>query len=249
MSEIVDQPLEIEDEEGDVLRVYSLGAKIELSLKGVSVLGLFARGDGKQGVTHPCTPIFGPDRKNRYGLKQHGNMRNEKTKLQKLEDSIIVSHTITDEGYPAGMLVKQIMSVEDGAFSFVMIHTNTGNTKAAVNSGEHCYFDAPQGFAGTKINGEDVTHLIENNWDGIAIPLKETNVIEIPGKPTIELSQNGFNKAMLWVGKNPETKAIDQSYICIEPVEENPAGDYFGSKQSFLLPGQSRSVMFGLKIK
>lgn len=240
--------VEIRDDMGDLLRVFSTGAKIRLDLRGICVLGTFARGDGKQGMTHPCTPIFGPDRNNLYGLKQHGNARNEVCNVNRIADNIIVSHTITDAGYPEGIMVKQVMGIEDGMFSLVMIHTNTGQTKAAVNTGEHCYFDAPQGYKGTTINGVDLTSLIEEHWDGKAIELKKTNTIQIPGKPTLELTQNGFNKAMIWVGKNPETKAIDQTYVCIEPVEENPAGSYFGSKQSYLLPGQSRSAMFSLRV-
>ncbi len=235
-------------EEGDMLRVEHLGSKIALSLKGVSILDSFNRGDRKNGMTHPCTPVFGPDRKNLYGLKQHGNMRNELCEVKQIAESIIISHTITDIGYPEGMIVKQIMSVEDGSFSFVMIHTNTGEIEAAVNAGQHCYFDAPKGYAGTTINGQDITSLIEDNWDGFPIDLEETNTIQIPGKPLIELKQNGFTKAMLWVGKNPETKKIDGTYICIEPVEGDPTGDFFGSSASMIAPGQSRSAMFSLKV-
>lgn len=240
--------VESKNTKGDVLWVSPHGAKIELKLGGIDILGSFARGDGKQGVTHPCTPIFGPDRNELYRLKQHGNMRNELIDVKQIADNIIVTHRITDIGYPEGMLVKQVMGIEDGVFSLVMIHTNTGKTKSALNIGEHCYFDAPQGYKGTKVNGVDITSLIEENWDGKAIELKDLNIIEIPGKPVIELTQNGFHKAMIWVGKNPDSKEIDKTYVCIEPVEENPAGTYFGSKQSYLLPGQSRSGMFSLKI-
>lgn len=240
--------IQIENETGDVLTVHKTGAKIEVSLDGEKILGAFKRGDGKTGITHPCTPVFGPDRNNLYGLKQHGNMRNEECTVTKVVGSVIVSHTITDEGYPEGMMVKQILGIEENVFSFVMIHTNTGTTKSAVNSGQHCYFDAPKGYNGTKINGEDITQLIEDNWDGIAIDLQEINTIEIPGKPGIELVQNGYKKAMLWVGKNPETKEIDETYICIEPVEADPNSKYFGSKESKLIPGQTRSAMFSLRI-
>lgn len=247
MNSVGKEFIELTNDEGDLLRVFSSGAKITLNLRGHLILGAFERGDGKNGVTHPCTPIFGPDKNNLYGLKQHGNMRNEICDVKQIADNTIVSHTISDAGYPDGMMVKQVMGIEEGVFSLVMIHTNTGKVKAAVNTGEHCYFAAPQGYKGTMINGVDVTSLIEENWDGKAVELKETNTIQIPGKPAIELTQNGFNKAMIWVGKNPESKEIDGTYVCIEPVEENPAGSYFGSKQSYILPGQSKSVMFSLK--
>lgn len=236
-------------EPGDVLQVSPKGAKTVLTLQGIPILGSFERGDGKTGITHPCTPIFGPDRKNRFGLKQHGNMRNEIVTVTSIADSIMVSHTITDAGYPKNVIVKQIMSIEDGVFTFVMIHTNAGKEEVVVNAGEHCYFDAPQGYQGTKINGRDITQLIEENVDGIAIDLQNTNIIQIPGKPEIVLEQNGFLNAMIWVGRNPNTKAIDTKYVCIEPVEGDPTGNFFGSKKSKIPVGQSRSAMFSLQIK
>ena len=232
---------------GESLHVEALGAKITLNLNHIPILGSYPRGDGKQGITHPCTPIFGPDRNNLYGLKQHGMMRTEHCDIKRVADNILVSHIITDPGYPSGISVKQIMGVERGSFSLVMVHTNLGSQEAAVNSGEHCYFDAPRGYAGTTINGRDITVLIEKNNDGIPIALEETNRIQIPGKPEIELKQNGFNFAMLWVGRNPETKKLDTDYICIEPVEGDPTGDFFGSYASMILPGQSRSAMFSLR--
>lgn len=238
--------IEIETADHDTLRVASNGAKITLSLQGTSILGSFARGDGKNGITHPCTPVFGPDRNNLYGLKQHGNMRNETIDIKQVAENIIVTHTLHDEGYPEGMSVKQIMGVEDGVFSMVMIHTNMGTTDAAVNAGEHCYFEAPEGYEGTKINGEDITSLIKDNWDGIPVRLEDENTIEIPGKPKMTLTQNGFAYAMVWVGKNPDSKALDQTYICIEPVEGDPTGDFFGSDESMIKAGQSRSAMFSL---
>lgn len=236
-------------EKDDILRVESKGAKLTLILYGTPILGSFARGDGKTGVTHPCTPVFGPDRNNLYGLKQHGAMRNEKVSVLHVADNIIVSHQIADDGYPKGVNVKQIMGIEDGSFSLVMIHTNNGTEEAAINSGEHCYFVAPQGYKGTKVNGKEISKLIEDNYDGFPIALEETNTIQIPGQPEIMLRQNGFGYAMLWVGKNPETKAIDQTYVCIEPVEGNPTSHFFGSMRSKLQPGQSRSAMFTIKVR
>ena len=243
-----DTSLEIKTPQNDLLRVNSLGAKIEVSLGGIPLLGSFSRGDGKVGVTHPCTPIFGPDRKSLYGLSQHGKMRSEVCIVTNTKDGFAVSHDITDPGYPAGMKVVQMMSMSDDVFTFEMTHTSTGDKEAAVNAGEHCYFDAPEGYIGTKINGQDVTKLIEDNYDGIAIDLEEKNVIKIPGKPEFELSQQGLKKAVVWVGKNPETKTIDQTYVCIEPVEDDPFGNFFGSPESMIPSGKSRTVRFSLRI-
>ncbi len=231
------------------LEVYEQGAKTFLTLSGNIILGDFIRGDGKHGITHPCTPIFGPDRKNIYGLNQHGNMRNEKCDVEEQNNQIVITHNLTDEGFPKGLFIKQKMKIEDGVYYFEMTHTNNGEETAALNTGEHCYFDAPQGFRGTIINGKDISELIENNYDGIAIDLLERNIIQIPGKPEYTLDQLGFKKAVVWVGKNPQTKEIDQTYVCIEPVEQDPFGDYFGSPESLLTPGQSRTCTFSLTAK
>lgn len=239
---------EITNDAGDKLIVHPEGGKIELWLGGTLVLGSFPRGDGKQGTTHPCTPIFGPDRNNLYGLKQHGMMRNDAVSVKEENGEIVVSYAIKDEGYPAGMNVEQRMSLRDKKFHFAMTHTNTGEKEAAVNAGEHCYFDAPQGFKGTTINGKDISALIEQNVDGVAVPLVQANTIQIPGKPAIDLMQIDLMNAMVWVGKHPETKAIDQTYICIEPVEEDPNSDFFGSPESMLKPGERRTCTFTISI-
>jgi galactose mutarotase-like enzyme len=240
---------EMQTATGDMLRVNPEGAKVEVTLAGTHILETLTRGDGKQGATHPCTPIFGPDRKHLYGLKQHGNMRNELCDVTQDVDGVHVLHTITDSGYPKGIQVQQIMNVANGAFHFTMTHANAGVEAIAVNAGEHCYFAAPQGFAGTTVNGVDITAFIKDNYDGIAIDLKETNSIKISGKPAYTLKQEGLKKAVVWVGKNPETKEIDQTYICIEPVEDDPFGDFFGSPASLLAPGKNRSFTFTLRIQ
>lgn len=234
-------------ENQNLLTVDSNGAKITVALGGVIVLGSYTRGDGKQGVTHPCTPIFGPDRNNLYGLKQHGSMRNEECLVNQVDDHYIVSHIITDPGYPSGVKVEQVMSVKDGMFTFEMTHTNTGVQPAPVNSGEHCYFDAPQGFVGTVVNGKDITDLIKNNYDGFAIDLQAQNSIQIPGKPEYILEQQGFKKAVVWVGKNPDTQEIDKNYICIEPVEDDPFGEFFGSPPSLISPKDQKVAKFSLR--
>jgi hypothetical protein len=245
---MTDTTYELTNSRGDLLSVHSVGAKVVVSLNNIPIIGSFARGDGKTGLTHPCTPIFGPDRKKLYGLSQHGNMRNEECLIEKKNDSIHVSHLITDSGYPAGMKVEQSLSIKDGIFSFEMTHTNAGDKEAFVNAGEHCYFDAPLGYVGTMVNGQDITKLIEDNFDGIAIDILEKNVIQIPGKPVYELAQQGLKKAVVWVGKNPETKEIDKSYVCIEPVEGDPFGDFFGSQESMIRPGESRIIQFSLSM-
>lgn len=237
-------PIEIRSPQGDSLTVNPLGARINLNLGSSSILTSVTRGDGKLGETHPCTPIFGPDKNNLYGLSQHGNMRNEICDVTTVGDTVVVNHDITDspDRYPQGVRVEQRLNVENGTFTLHMTHTNDGETEAPVNGGEHCYFAAPQGYRGTLINGKDIASLIEADT---TIPLEASNTIEIPGLPKLTLTQEGFRFAMLWVGRNTQGQA-DGDYVCIEPVEGNPMGEYFGSPESMIQPGSSRSAQFSI---
>jgi galactose mutarotase-like enzyme len=233
-------PLEINTLEGDSLSVDPLGAKFEVTLGNEKILTKITRGDGKIGATHPCSPIFDQDLNNVYGLSRHGNMRNEpcNVSLSKPNEAT-VKHDVSDPGYPEGMKVEEKLKVENGVFSLQITHRNTGQEKAAVNTGIHCYFAAPEGFTGTKVNGQDITELIKNNPNGTMINLSKENMIEIPGKPTLTLKQNGFNYAFVWTGANPQTGEIDNDYVCIEPIEMPP--DRFGSEESMIQQGKERT--------
>lgn len=233
---------------GDFLDINPAGAKLTLKLGGNLILTSVLRGDGKQGITHPCSPIFGPDVNSVYGIAQHGNMRNELNEVNKgNQNEINITHEVTDEGYPKGMKVTQTIKLTEGGFSLSMTHRNTGNKAAAVNSGEHCYFDAPEGYTGTQVNNEDITELIEKNPRGTAIDLRNENTIKIPGKPELILKQKGFGKAMVWVGSDTEGKKYDQNYVCIEPMEQDPK--FFGKEESLIQPGGERTAYFSLELK
>lgn len=235
---------------GDSFQVDSQGARIELVLSGIPILTKVTRGDGKVGSTHPCTPIFGPDRNTLFGLAQHGQMRNDECVVSSpLPSEIHIIHLLTDPNYPRGMEHTQQLKLELGVFSLAMTHHNTGEQSLPVNAGVHCYFHAPQSFSGTKVNGQDISDLIVSNVNGIPIDLLGENTIEISGQPVIKLSQQGFQKAMIWVGRNPQTGAIDQDYVCIEPVEGDPNADFFGSPASMIEPGRLRSATFTLTLQ
>jgi galactose mutarotase-like enzyme len=241
-------PIEIRSSQGDSLIINPLGGKVKLELGNVLILTSVVRGDGKTGETHPCTPIFGPDKKNLYGLIQHGKTRTEQLEVKKdSENGAIVTHNITDspDRYPSGVRVEQQLSIKDGRFDFKMTHTNGGTIPAPVNSGEHLYFAAPQGYKGVSLNGKDITALIEADT---AIPLEAATIIEIPGLPKLRLNQKGFNYVMLWVGKNAEG-VRDGNYVCIEPVEGNPSDSYFGSLESIIKPGNSRTATFTISVE
>lgn len=243
------EPIVVNPGLSDSLTVEPVGARKLLTIAGQSVLTKITRGDGKVGSTHPCTPIFGPDRNKLYGLNQHGNTRNEPCQVTQTSDTTInISHPITDPGYPQGVVFQQTVALQNGVFSVATAHTNTGTQPAAVNTGEHCYFDAPQGYSGTTVNGFDISDMIKNNIAGVPIELQATNTISIPGKPAYTLVQEGFSHVMLWVGEDPETRFKDSNYVCIEPVEANPNTDFFGSPASLLQPGERRLVWFSLAI-
>lgn len=241
-------PIEIRSPQGDLLTVNPLGARIKVNLGNTRILTSVTRGDGKLGETHPCTPIFGPaDKNNLYGLSQHGNMRSELCEITGAgSDTVVVSHKITDSPgrYPQGVRIEQQLNVGNGTFMLRMTHTNDGETEAPVNSGEHLYFAAPQGYRGTLINGKDVTSLIERDT---VIPLETSNIIEIPGLPRLTLTQEGLHFAMLWVGRNAQGQ-MDKDYVCIEPVEGDPSGSYFGSSESMIQPHISRTAQFTISI-
>ncbi len=141
-----------------------MGGKVRLTLDNNQILVSVIRGNGKPAETHPCTPIFGPDSNNLFGLTQHGNMRNEPCQVETQDNEVVITHNITDasDRYPSGVVAEQKLIVKDGVFSLTMTHTNTGKKEAPVNSGEHCYFNAPEGYKGTYINRINVTDLIEN---------------------------------------------------------------------------------------
>jgi galactose mutarotase-like enzyme len=227
------------------LTVNPQGGLITLTLHNIPILIPVTRGDGKKISTHTCTPNFGKDFSNYYNLKQHGNMRNELCDTQKIDDSgIVIHHPITDSPgkYPSGIVAKVDLNILANVFNIQITHTNNGATPAPVNCGEHCYFNAPNGYKGVTINNQDVTSLIEQTG---SIDLERINLISIPGMPKIELKQSGFTKAVLWVYRNDEN-IVDTTYVCIEPVEYLPQD--FGSPKTMIETNKSRICQFSLKL-
>jgi galactose mutarotase-like enzyme len=244
----VTSPLELRNKEGDFLSIDPMGGKIEVTLGGEKLLTKVIRGDGNEGKTHPCSPNFdevteAAPFKYRQ-LKRHGNERKELCNvLQSGPNEVTIAHAITDTGYPEGVTSIQKLKIENGIFSLDFTHDNQSNESVPINAGEHFYFDAPNSYKGTKVNGVDISELIENNEKGIGIELQEENVIEIPGKPKIILKQTGFNKAFVWVGRN-EKGAIDKNYVCIEPIEFHPSE--FGLENSMISAGQKRTASLSI---
>lgn len=228
-----------------------LGARLEeLQLAGVKILTKVTRGDGKIGSSHPCAPIFGPEENTNtsFGLTQHGPVRDEICAVEQVSDHAVdLFHEIKSGTYPEGLIISQKYFVSTQLFSLVTIHINMGETPTPVNFGEHFYWDAPEGWKGLRINGEDVTGRVEND---LVVSLQKENEILIPGKPKIVLVQEGFRVANLWVGKNKQTGQYDTHYVCIEPVERDPNTNPnpFGLPESMIAPGSARIVRVSITV-
>lgn len=217
----------------------------ELILDGTKILTTVVRGDGKKASTHPCTPIFGPETTTSFGLPQHGPMRSSETEIRTKKDRVSIEYDVKGGSYPDGLNVRQSFRIRNGTFTLDTQHRNTSSQSLPVNFGEHLYWDSPEGWSGLKINGADVTELVEQNG---VIDLLSENEILIPGKPPILLKQKGLTKAVLWAYKDGNGK-VDESYVCIEPVEGDPLSDFFGKPESMIDPGTSRSTSLEISIK
>src|SRR3989344_2048016 len=244
-TDLLESPEKVEILSGnDKLSVNNHGALIEeLALDGVKILTTVQRGDGKKASTHPCSPIFGSEKL--YGLPQHGPMRNDRTIMLKQKDGVTFDYDIKGGKYPYGMRVRQEIRIGNETFFLYTRHINTSNQEIPVNFGEHLYWDAPDGWLGLRVNGVDVTDLVKQNG---MIDLLPENEILIPGKPPISLKQTGLNKAVLWAYEDADGN-FDQGYVCIEPVEGEPLSGFFGSKESMINAGISRSTSLEISIK
>lgn len=222
-----------------------MGMKIDgLTIHGSTMLTAVMRGDGKRGATHPCSPIFGPERTPMYGLSQHGPVRNTLASSIRIADSATELYTqIAEHKYPSGVIIRQLYKLEKDTFSITTIHENKGKKPAPVNFGEHFYWNSPNGWDGVTINGQDVTELVKQNG---TVPLAAANTIRIPGQPDILLEQQGFACAVLWAYHNQATGEYDSHYVCIEPAEQDPASTFFGSAESMISPGETRSTFLAV---
>lgn len=216
------------------------GARIEkLSLGEDIIFKSLVRGDNKPASSHPCTPIFGPETTTSYNLPQHGPMRNELCEVEENNpNKVVLSYGIKAGEYPEGLRATQAFTLNGKKFTLETTHINNSDQQAPVNFGEHFYWVSPKGWEGLTINGEDVTEAVKND---VVTPLQGRNQIMIPGLPEIMLEQKGLPFANLWVYRDEESGKYDQNYVCIEPVEGDPTKDFFGSPESLIAPGSSRT--------
>jgi hypothetical protein len=249
-------------------RVTSQGTKIqELVLGGIKILTSVTRGDNKRASTHPCSPNFGPPQKNEYGdFPQHGTARDLTSEVQTPKydnqghaDLLIAKLKVGDKtllgsgtgSEKKGLSLIQFMRLgnEDGLpfFGLTVDIRNESDELHPSNFGEHFYFDTPQGWDKLKINGKKVRSMIKTTG---FLKLGKTNIVEIPGKPRFILELNGFDGAVLWAYKNPDTGEFDTHYVCIEPVEKSPYDHRvsFGSEKSLIEPHSSRTTQVTIRL-
>lgn len=226
---------------GGVVVVNQNGARIEkLKLGNQLLLTKATRSDGREASTHPCVPIFGPETSTSFGLKQHGESRNQLWQASGERGSrIILSYEVQDKGYPRGLNVTQRFTIKNGVFQLITECVNNGEDSLPVNFGEHCYWSTLYGgWGGLTMNDEDVTEAIKRTG---VIQLQPRNIIRFPdrNKKPIVLEQNGLGHAVLW---NDSPDNPHGSWVCIEPVEGNPKENFFGSKESMISPGGTRKT-------
>jgi galactose mutarotase-like enzyme len=220
------------------LVINQLGARVEeLILGGQKIFTKVVRGDGKEASSHPCIPQFGPDNSGIYNLPQHGSARNKDFKQFVSDGKITLSLSIRDGNYPEGLNIKQEHSLTNEEYILRTIVSNFGFQSLPVNFAEHFYWDAPDGWEGLKINGINVTEVVKKD---ASIEIKPENIILIPGQKAIILNQKGFSIFRLWAYGNPQTDEYDNNYVCIEPVESDPEGNFFGSEKSIIKSDQSK---------
>ncbi len=236
------------------MEIQTLGARIkDLTLSGVKILTTVPRGDGEEGSSHPCSPLFGPEINTHYNLPQHGTMRDSQCKVKenaKYLNTLALECNVKGGSYP-GVTVCQNFDLGSGLFTLETFHSVSAYNLSSrligvpVNFAEHLYWNAPKGHKGVKINGVDVTKMIEQDE---IIEWLPRNKIEIPGIPTIILEQQGLNFAQFWVGKNSAGE-YDTNYVCIEPVEGDPKTGFFGSEKSLIKSAGMRQTTIRINLE
>lgn len=217
----------------------------DLSRKETRVLGTYNRIDGKTGTTHLCVPSFDKEGQEVYLLPFHGYARTLMWSVVSQTENAVTIHAVTPRSasYPASLEIIQTFTLNDIFHHEIRIVHREGEV-VPVNVGIHYYWDTPQGWKNTQINGADVSGEIQTNG---YMNLTKTNIVRFP-HATYELTSNGFQNAVLWTSfkdsKN-EGKQFSQDFCCVEPVVGWP--QYFGTQESNLKPGQTVSFSVGIR--
>lgn len=224
------------------LRIDLLGGRIiELKYLGDTVLGTFDRIDGKKGNTHLCLPNFGAEGQEKYDLPFHGPSRSVLWEVAGAtfpgKNSLAIRCFLPQtSAYKAELSVVQEFRLEKELFCQAITVENLLGEQVPVNIGIHNYWDAPAGWEGTLLNGEDITKkVMENGFS----PVKTENDIILPGGRSYKWNLEGFRDTVLWTGR--KDGSFDTTYVCIEPaLRYSPS--YFGSAESMLMRGKAVSA-------
>jgi galactose mutarotase-like enzyme len=213
------------------------GGRIEkLTYRKELILGTFDRKDGKKSNTHVCTPNFNREGTKEYGLPVHGPPRNTIWQVKTDDRTYFSIYCIVPatDLYKAGLYVEQVFELRPGLFKQTVVVENTQGSKVPVNIGIHNYWAVPHGWKGTRLNGCDISRLVETNGQR---ELRKSNTVRFPDGRRFRLQTKGFEDVKLWAA--PDNNGVyDDAYVCIEPVL-SLGTDYFGSKQSMLGEGKS----------
>jgi len=242
---------------GSSMRINLEGGRLEsLVLNGQELLFSGTRIDGGTGSTHLCSPNFGPDKVG-FGLPNHGPGRDKKTKWTVIKDEpehviqsyVIGSGEVSAGNYPSGMEIIQDYKLVDGGLKIITTHTNNGDTEAPVNSAMHFYWatllglgEGDKGWEGVKVNGIDVSDKIKEDT---ALPWKDENIIEIPGRSPILVKQKGLPYFQCWTAE--KDGEFDRKFAALEPAEGPEKR--FGTPESMIKPGDSRTTEIFVQVQ
>jgi galactose mutarotase-like enzyme len=231
------------------------GRLLSLVMGQVKILDSYARIDGKSGSTHVCIPNFADEGVTVYGLPFHGPARSSEWMVVKEDDrSVTISIAIqASQKYRSSLNVTQRFEIANNYFIHHVQVTNTGYFAVPVNIGIHNYFDSPQGWQNTLIDGKLVGSQIANNRSIYkSAQTKDSEKLDtdnridqntfykwqivIHGKPPISLNTNA-SRLMAWSAIKDSRH--DDLYLCLEPIYM-PENAYFGDKITLLEPQKTR---------
>ncbi|MCX6731249.1 MAG: hypothetical protein NTZ55_05355, partial [Candidatus Roizmanbacteria bacterium] len=167
----------------------------ELTYKGERVFGTYKRIDGKMGNTHICAPSFDKEGQEEYQLPFHGYARTLIWSGEQVSDDTLRIKTITpsSQKYPAELELTQTFSLSD-IFNHIIEVKNSKGDEVPVNMGIHYYWDTPQGWKESTLNGKKLSSYIESNG---YIDLTNESTITLP-QAKYQMTSDGLHTVMLW---------------------------------------------------
>ncbi len=220
----------------------------------VDYLTTVTRGDGNVVASHLCSPFFGNPlayaEPVRYPNQlQHGDARISEWDL--MDRSNPLAQMAYDAGietaYPSRLHVRQTHTVDATGHTVSVARINMGQRDVQENVAWHLYWKigSPEEADEATVNGVAVGELLED-VDSRYIDLDDTAELELPGTGRVILWQAGFETAVVWRGRNPETGVPDRDYVCFEPVRKHPSHIQRDASDR-LRPGHVHVATFGYR--